>query len=269
MLGLIGLTFIGDIFTYSRGALVALCAVGVMLWCRSRQKIAMGLLIAIAAFGVWSFAPPEWFNRMGTIETYDQDASAEGRIYFWHLSWAMAMKRPITGAGFQWSFDPVSVNRQLRDTGLPPLTKPRAPHSIWFEMLGNQGFVGFAIYVAIIVTAALDTSWLVRHSRRNPDMLWANTLGRVAQASLIGYCAGGSFSTHGMYDGFYAVVIIIAAARRIVAAEITTRDAAAGRAAPSLGCARSSSHNQPGDQRRRRGEKRTSGSSPSKMPALL
>jgi probable O-glycosylation ligase (exosortase A-associated) len=226
MLIIIGLTFIGDVFTYSRGALVAMCAVGVMLWWRSRQKIAMGVLIAIAAFGVWSFAPPEWIDRMATIETYQQDASAEGRLYYWHLSWAMALKHPITGGGFQWSFDPVTVNQQLRDTGLPPLTKPRAPHSNWFEMLGNHGFVGLEIYLAIIISAALNTVWLVRHSRKDPELLWANTFGRMAQASLIGYCAGGSFATHGMYDGFYAVVIIIAAARRIVAAELATRDAA-------------------------------------------
>jgi hypothetical protein len=61
----------------------------------------------------------------------------------------------------------------------------------------------------------------------------------MLQASLVGYCAGGSFATQAMFDGFYAVVIIAAAARRIVAAEITTRDAAAfgkaGAVMPRLG----------------------------------
>ncbi len=163
---------------------------------------------------------------MGTIESYQSDASAEGRIYLWHLAWDMALKRPITGAGFHWSYDPALVNRQLSDSGLPPLTTPRAPHSNWFEMLGDHGFVGLAIFVAILISTAVDASWLVRRSRGNPDLEWANTLGRMLQASLIGYCAGGSFATQAMYDGFYAVVIIAAAARRIVAAEIASRDAA-------------------------------------------
>jgi hypothetical protein len=60
----------------------------------------------------------------------------------------------------------------------------------------------------------------------------------MLQASLVGYCAGGSFATQAMFDGFYAVVIIAAAARRIVAAEITAPNAAAvGKAAitPRLG----------------------------------
>jgi probable O-glycosylation ligase (exosortase A-associated) len=224
-LALIGLTFLGDIFTYSRGALLALFAMGAMLWWRSRRKVSMALLIAVAAVGVWNFAPDEWFERMGTIQTYQTDASAESRLYMWHLTWAMALKRPITGAGFHWSYYPAFVNRQLSDSGLPPLTRPRAPHSNWFEMLGDHGFVGLAIFIAILISTALDARWLVRHSRGNPDLEWANTLGRMLQASLVGYCAGGSFATLAMFDGFYAVVIIAAAARRIVAAEIASRDA--------------------------------------------
>ena len=236
---LIGLTFLGDIFTYSRGALLALFAMGAMLWWRSRQKVSMALLIAVAAFGVWSYAPDEWFARMGTIQTYQEDASAETRVYLWHLAWAMALKRPITGAGFHWSNNPALVNQQLEDSGLAPLTRPRAPHSNWFEMLGDHGFVGLGIFLAILISTAVDARWLVRNSRGNPDLEWANTLGRMLQASLVGFCAGGSFATQAMFDGFYAVVIIAAAARRLVAAEITARNVAAfGKAAaviPRLG----------------------------------
>lgn len=225
LLAVIGLTFLGDVFTYSRGALVALCAMGAMLWWRSRQKIWTAILIALAVLGVWSYAPPSWFSRMDTIETYQTDGSAENRLYMWQLAWDMAEKRPITGAGFQWSFDPNSVNRQLWDSGLPPLTVPKAPHSIWFEMLGEHGFVGLGIFIALLVSTAVDTRWLTRHSRADPDLLWANNLGRMVQASLVGYCAGGTFVTQAMYDGFYALVIITAAARHIVAAELANRAA--------------------------------------------
>ncbi|MGH7045947.1 MAG: putative O-glycosylation ligase, exosortase A system-associated [Stellaceae bacterium] len=233
LLVLIGLTFLGDIFTYSRGALVALCAMGAMLWWRSRRKLAMTMMIAVAAIGVWNFAPPEWLSRMDTIDTYQQDTSAEDRLYFWRLAWAMAKKHPITGAGFHWSFDPASVNAQLWGSGLRPLEIPRAPHSIWFEMLGAHGFPGLAIFIAIVASAAVDAQWLIRRSRGDPDLLWANNLGRMAQAALIGYCAGGSFVTQAMYDGFYVLVIILAAARRIVAAELARSNAVA-RPAPAL-----------------------------------
>ncbi len=226
-LALIACTFLGDILTYSRGALVALLAMGSMLWWRSRQKIASAVLIALVALGVWNFAPAQWLNRMGTIETYQQDPSAESRIYLWHLAWDMAMIRPITGGGFHWSFAPHTANRILGYTGLPPMTIPRAPHSNWFEMLGDHGFVGLAIFIAILISVAVDARWLVRRSRGNPELRWANTLGRVVQASLIGYCAGGSFATQGMFDGFYALVIIVASARLILAGQLAGRDAPA------------------------------------------
>lgn len=238
-LALIGFTFLGDILTYSRGALVALLAMGSMLWWRSRQKIAMAALIAVAALAVWSFAPAQWLNRMGTIETYQHDASAESRIYMWHLAWDMAMKRPITGGGFHWSFAPHTVNRFLGYTGLPPLMIPRAPHSNWFEMLGDHGFVGLAIFIAILISVAVDARWLVRRSRGNPDLRWANTLGRVVLASLVGYCAGGSFATQGMFDGFYALVIIVGSARRILAAEIASREPLAIGRGPTISRPRS------------------------------
>ncbi len=150
LLGLIGLTIIGDVFTYSRGALVAITAMTGILWLRSRKKISTLLVIFVAVIGMWSFAPEQWFERMATIDSYQKDQSAESRLYMWQLAIAMARKRPIFGGGFFWSYDPPATNQALADSGLPRLTRPRAPHSIWFEMLGEQGFVGLAIFIAII-----------------------------------------------------------------------------------------------------------------------
>lgn len=226
MLALIVLTFIGDIFTYSRGALLALCGMGAMLWWRSRHKTWIMALIVIAAAGLWNFAPAAWIDRMATIESYKQDASAEGRLHLWALAWAMATQRPITGAGFHWSYDTAAVNRELGGHYLGAIG-PRAEHSVWFEMLADHGFVGLAIFVAILAVAFLDARWLIRRSQPYPDLLWANNLGRMLQASLFGFCIGGSFATLAMYDGLYVTVIIAAAGRRIVAAELAKRGAAA------------------------------------------
>lgn len=228
LLAVIGLTFLGDIFTYSRGAMLAIAAMAGTLWLRSRQKLWFGLLLLAGAAAVLSAAPEQWFDRMATIRTYEEDQSAEARLYLWQLSWAMTLKHPVTGAGFRWSYDPAMVNRELADTGLPRLTMSRAPHSIWFQMLGDHGFVGLAIFVAILFSMAADAQWLIRHSRGDPGLAWANNLGRMLQVSLVGYAIGGTFVTLAMYDGFYAVVIIAASARRIVAAELAQRAAAAG-----------------------------------------
>src|SRR5215831_10907340 len=74
------------VFTYSRGALVGLCAMGAVFWLRSRAKLATGALIVVVALSVYSFVPQQWFDRMATIETYDQDRSAMSRIEIWQVS---------------------------------------------------------------------------------------------------------------------------------------------------------------------------------------
>jgi putative inorganic carbon (HCO3(-)) transporter len=237
MTAVVGLTIIGDLFTYSRGALLALAAMAGMAWLRSRHKILSAIAAAVVAFGVWHFAPAEWTGRMDSIKTYQEDRSAEQRLYYWRLAWAMSLKHPVLGSGFHWSRDPASVNRQIAGTGLPELWEGRSIHSSWFEMLSGQGFPGFALFIAVFLSVAANSWWLMRRGRQRPDLAWADYLGRMLQASVIGFAVGGTFGSLEFYDGFYAVVMIAAAARRVVAAEpavqVAPAELIAGRAVPA------------------------------------
>ena len=239
MRGLIGFTLLGDFFTYSRGGLLAICAMIGMAWLRSRHKLTSAALAVLFAAAVWNFAPSQWVGRMETIQNYHQDNSAEQRLYMWRLAWAMTLRHPIIGAGFNWSFAPADVNRQLTGQGfhwpfggdpaiqlplsgqdLPPLINPRAEHSIWFEAISSHGFPGLILFVGILLSAMIDARRLVRMARAGPDLAWADGLGRMLQASLVGFAVGGTFASLEFYDGIYAVVIVAAAARRVVAGEL-------------------------------------------------
>ena len=241
MRALIGFTVIGDLFTYSRGALLAIGAMTSVLWLRTRHKLAIAIVVVGAAVAVFQFAPSTWFARMQTIESYDEDELARGRLFFWQLSWAVALRHPIAGAGFNWSLDPYWVNNEVSGSGLPPLTRPRAPHSIWFKMVSNHGFIGLALFVGLFVAAFLDAQWLVRRTRDNVALAWANNFGRMLQASLVGFGVGGSFGNLDMYDGFYVLVIMVAVARRVVAAELASQrlalDQPIGGAVPAIAVA--------------------------------
>ena len=221
--GLIGFTVIGDLFTYSRGALLAIGAMTSVLWLRARHKVSIGIVVVGVTVAVFQLAPIAWFDRMQTIERYDDDRSARGRLFFWQLSWAIALRHPITGAGFNWSYNPNWVNSQVAGSGLAPLTRPRAPHSVWFKMASNHGFIGLALFVGLFVVAFLNAQWLIKRTRDNVELAWANNFGRMLQASLAGFAVGSSFGNLDTYDGFYVLIIMVAAARRIVAAELTTQ----------------------------------------------
>jgi probable O-glycosylation ligase (exosortase A-associated) len=215
-------------FTYSRGALVGVCAMGVVFWLRSRAKFATALLIAALAFSVYNVAPEKWFARMGTIETYQDDSSAMSRLNLWRISLRIAELHPINGGGFRVTFAPNVTNNMLRGTDLARLTKPRAAHSIYFDALSEHGWVGLFLFLMILGYSWVNCAWLTRHSRNRPDLAWANMLGRMGQPMLVGYATAGAFASQAYLDEYWCIIFIFDAARRLLAKEIAPAGAFAG-----------------------------------------
>jgi putative inorganic carbon (hco3(-)) transporter len=211
------------IFTYSRGALLGACAMGVVLWLRSPAKLPLGFLIAVTVLIVYNFAPASWFARIETIETYQDDSSAMGRIQFWRLSLRIAELHPVVGGGFRVTFWPIVTNPMLAGTDIPRLDKPRAMHSIFFDVLSEHGWPGLTLFLMIGVCSWFNCAWLVRHSRDGPDLAWANLLGRMGQCTLVGYWVAGAFQSLAYYDEYWCIIFIFAAARRVLAREIGAR----------------------------------------------
>ena len=107
----------------------------------------------------------------------------------------------------------------LRGTNLPRLTKPRAAHSIYFDALSEHGWLGLALFLMILGCSWLNCSWLIRRSRGRPELAWANLLGRMGQAVLVGYATAGAFASQAYLDEYWCIIFIFDAARRLVAKE--------------------------------------------------
>jgi hypothetical protein len=108
----------------------------------------------------------------------------------------------------------------LRGTDLPRLTKPRAAHSIYFDALSEHGWVGLALFLMILGYSWFNCAWLIRRSRGRPELAWANLLGRMGQAVLVGYATAGAFASQAYLDEYWGIIFIFDAARRLVAKEI-------------------------------------------------
>src|ERR1700730_6087883 len=162
------LVTIAVLLTYSRGALVGLCVIAPILMIRSRAKLLMGIIIVAVGCFIYSFASPNWFSRMTTMQNYQNDESAMGRIYLWRIALEIADQRPLLGGGFRVTFWPEATNRFLTGTDLPELTRPRAAHSIYFDVLSEHGYIGLALFLMITLYSWFNCSWLIRHSRDQP-----------------------------------------------------------------------------------------------------
>ncbi len=137
----------------------------------------------------------------------------------WQSTWAMVKSRPIVGSGFWWLKDPGNLIRAASAAGLPPPTGGQllgAAHSIYFEQLGDHGFVGLALYLALLGVAFRNGFWLARQARDGKGDEWIDQLGRMIPASLVGFMVGGAFVTVSTYEGYFQLFIIVAAARSVV-----------------------------------------------------
>ena len=188
--------------TQSRGALLALAAMGSVLWWRGQGKILTGLVLIAVGIALIAFMPEEWSARMSTIQTYDQDTSALGRFSAWWTAWGVA-KAHIFGAGFD-------VARPELFAQYSPLYAQmgttHAAHSIYFQVLGNHGFIGLFIFLMIWIATWRIANWLRRHGRKQEETRWTEQLGAMIQVSMVGYLVGGSFLSLSYFDLPYNIM---------------------------------------------------------------
>jgi len=196
--------------SYSRGGFLALTAMGAFLWIKSRKKIVLGVVLAALAFGLLSFMPETWHERIDTIQSYETDRSAMGRIGAWRFATNLALNRPIGGGGFE-DFQPESY----QEYG-PPDASVLDAHSIWFQVLGEHGFVGLGLFVLLWIAAWRTGSRVIRLCAKNPDFAWARDLAGMIQAALVGFVVGGSFLGLAYWDYPYILVIVLVLTKVVV-----------------------------------------------------
>ena len=174
------------------------------------------MIIVLIGIGALAVMPEQWWDRMNTIKSYDDDQSARGRIDAWWMSFNVA-KAHVFGGGFM-IYDLAIAARYSPD----PL-HARAAHSIYFQVLGEQGFIGLFIWLAIGVSSWSTARALIRASSGSPQHQWATELGRMVQVSMIGYAATGAFLSLAYFDLPYNVAAVAVLAlhfvRKAVAAE--------------------------------------------------
>ncbi len=199
--------------SYSRGGFLAFGATLVFFWWKGRRKLITGFALALLVPVAIGFMPEKWMDRMWSIQQYDQDGSSMGRINAWQVAINVANDRPL-GGGF------VIESRSVFDRYAPDPTVIRAAHSIYFQVLGEHGYVGLALFLLLWVLVWRDASWIIRYSRSRGELKWALDLARMTQVSLVGYFVGGAFLSLAYYDVPYNLLVALVLTRVLVEKEI-------------------------------------------------
>ncbi|MBN2366701.1 MAG: putative O-glycosylation ligase, exosortase A system-associated [Calditrichaeota bacterium] len=197
-------SIISIIFTFSRGGFLGLITVLLLIMMKTRRSKYIILVFIITITGYLS-APQKYIDRILTIETSTSeetaDGSVRGRFNAWHFAFNLALDHPFTGGGF--------------DTFTPELFIKYAPdpydfhdaHSIFFEILAEQGFIGLFLFLAL-----LSSTYILLHRIRiiamqNTHMLWMVDYTKMFQISLLAYIVNGLTLGRAYFDLQYYLII--------------------------------------------------------------
>lgn len=201
--GVIFLCALAIVGSQSRGALVGAMAMGGFLWLKSRQKFKIGFIVLAAAVIILISMPESWWERMSTIRDYQQDSSALGRINAWWTAWNVATSN-FFGGGFKM-FTP-----DIFRLYAPVPDNPHDAHSIYFQVLGEHGFTGLFLFLALGISTWFRCGKIIRAFKNSdPQHKWMADLAAMLQVSLIGFAATGAFLGLAYFDYYYLLIAII------------------------------------------------------------
>ncbi len=233
-LALLPLLVFSVLATNSRGGLIAMGAVGLWFLLTSRHKFSGMLILVICGFLASLLASDDWMVRMQTIGQASEDSSFLGRVGAWQISTAVALQNPFFGGGphslelgFVWNmfkdaqgllgFLPMNLE------GLPG--RGRATHSIYFQALGDLGFVGFFIFMAILINALITARWVITTCKQaGPRLDWALTLAQMLNLSLLAYAVAGGLLSATYFELPYVLFMVAQVLKIVVEKEVALID---------------------------------------------
>ena len=115
----------------------------------------------------------------------------------------LALDRPLVGGGFE------PYTHEVFRRYLPDYVRAHSAHSIYFQVLGEHGFVGLALFIVFWMLTWRLSRRIIKHTKNDPQLKWANGRAAMIQVSLVGYFVGGMFLNLAYWDMPYYLMIAL------------------------------------------------------------
>lgn len=194
--------------TEARTGLICIAVLGVMMLRAVKRRFLYLFGALVLGLTAIPFLPESFTKRMDTLNEVNADESASTRLAVWRWTLDYAGDHPFGGGfdsyrgnSFRYEartsskFDPNAPTAHEPGATIVIEDKGRAFHSAYFEMLGEQGWPGLAIWLFIHLTGLLRMEMLFRRYRnRAPeDGHWIAGLAAALQQANVIYLIGAGF----------------------------------------------------------------------------
>jgi O-antigen ligase len=189
--GIAALAIVTAIGTYERSALLGLLVLGFSMWMRTKHRISFGVVIGLVAALVLYTTSSAWNARISTIGSYQSEGSAMVRILVWKWTLGYAATHPLGGGFMSYLIDHIEV---LPGNGDPAYIQfGRAFHSVYFELLGEQGYPGLVMFVTLAAVTFFRLGRSAKRARDQPELQWVAALSNALQGGLAVFLTSGAF----------------------------------------------------------------------------
>jgi probable O-glycosylation ligase (exosortase A-associated) len=194
--------------------ILGLGAIGPFVFARMRYKLVLITVALLASGTIVALIPDKLVDRAETIQTYEEDHSAMQRMQAWGVAWNIAVENPLLGAGYSMASMPDELWLSYANFRGEWHNEPRVAHSNYFQVLGQHGFVGLGLYLALLAGTMMSLLRLARRARLSADTYWISEYAWALLVGLIGYSVSGAFLNLAYFDLFYAFVAVTVVLRR-------------------------------------------------------
>ena len=189
-LSLVPIAVFAAMGTYARTALVGFLVVGLFMWIQSRRKVIFTLCAVAVVAVVLVRTAESWNERIATTANIEEDTT-NTRVLVWLWTIQYALANPL-GGGFQ-SYEINRIVYPGPNGEEPRVEYGRAFHNMFMEVLGEQGFPGLAMFLALQGMSLWYMRSVSRRTRGKPHLAWAHDLAQTLMTSLLTMMACGCF----------------------------------------------------------------------------
>jgi probable O-glycosylation ligase (exosortase A-associated) len=185
--------------TGSRGGLVGIAAITIVMGLRSKKKILVTGVLASCLIAAFIYQGGYLRKRSTTMVEYEEDGSAMGRINAWKAGFEMAKDHPLTGVGignFMTAYPKYSN------------TRVRVAHNTIVQLFSETGFLSSLAYLLLFWTVYRQGRKLHKTPTAASLSVVMINIRHATECSLFGFFICSLFLNLGTFEIFYYILIV-------------------------------------------------------------